>query len=160
MRIPHRSSTLFLSALLLLLAVSNAGAAASGTGRELPVSVTPTLKAKGVNVGWAEAHSGTPATASVYISYTGAFEGKLEVRGYTSAGVEAARSAQRLVKITKDTGGPVVFIFPEGTVLHNSTRFVVVGEDGVPAPAPKPKPQKREESVGQEAKEIFQELVQ
>ena len=64
------------------------------------------------------------------------------------------------MSIARDTGEPLVFTFPNGTDLSKASHLIVAGEDGVPAPAPKPKPQKREESVGQEAKEIFQELVQ
>ncbi len=140
-----------LSLLFSALLVSAAFAA----GRSIPVSVTPALKNRGVAAGWAEVHADNPLMVSVYLTFSKPFEGKLELRGISSGGTEAARSAERPMNIAQDAGEPVAFTFPAGTLLSKSARVVVVDESGLPAP----QPQKRKQSVGDEAKEIFNELI-
>ena len=141
---------------VLLCAAAPALAAAPGKGREIPVTVTSTLKAQGIASGWAETHTDDPLKVSVYLTFAKPFAGTIDLRGFSAAGTEAARSAKVPVNIADNAGKPVVFSFPPGTNLGKATRLIVAGEDGVPVP---PKPQKRNESVGEEAKEILQELT-
>ncbi len=125
-------------------------------GREIPVTVTSTLKNQGVTSGWAEVDPGNPLKLSVYLSFSKPFEGTIHLRGYTSAGAEAARSGETALKLLEDAGRPVEFYFPEGNDLGKVHRLIVADQTGVPVP---PKPQKRDESIGQEAKDILQELT-
>ena len=146
-----------LSLLVSALLASTAFAAdtGTGTGRTIPVTITPALKTRGVAAGWAEVHADNPLMVSVYLTFSKPFEGKLELRVISSAGTEAARSAERPMNIAQDTGEPVAFTFPAGTLLSKSARVVVVDESGLPVQ----QPQKRKQSVGDEAKEIFNELI-
>ena len=141
---------------LLLCTTTSTWAAGTANERTIPISVTTTLKNKGVAAGWAKMHADNPLKVSVYLSFAKPFDAKIDLRGFTAAGVEAARSDELTIKLSEDAGTPVVFTFPQGTDLSKATRLVVAGEDGV---HPAPKPQKKDGSFGEEAKEIFQELT-
>ncbi len=135
---------LVLAALLALLGVSASFAA------EPSLMVVPPLEAAGVNATTARIEA---RDAVVFASFSLPFYGELYLRGLNSDGVEIARSASMKVKKARDAGGNLIFMFDEKANLDEVRSFTLEGRPLPPPPPAKP-------SIGEQAEEIVDELLE
>ena len=158
-----RNAFLILSAFVFCLPFLVAGASgAAAASREVPVHVSPDLQALGVKAttattldAGAPGNSGSSPAATVFVTFDKPLYGVLHLRGYARDNTEVARSDRLDVNKRAEAGGHIRFSFDAPTDLTKVARFSLMGEkrEGPPPPA-------KEESFGEEAKNIVKELLE
>lgn len=128
---------------LLIAAVTPAGA------REFSIAVEPNLTSRGIAAGVAAVpEDAVEPTVTVFITHAEPFHGRLYVKGFRDDGTEIARSAFVGVKAEAQSGGNVRFTFDRDTRLEQVASCILSG-DTTPV----------KKSMGEEAREIIQELL-
>ena len=151
-----------LPVLLACLLVLVTTAPAAETSREIPIGVDPELRTMGILAAnaatlakGAKGNPGPGPAVVVFVSFEQPFYGELHLRGYTRNDTEIARSAVMTVNKRAEAGGHLTFTFDAPTSFAKVARFALMGEKRQsPPPAP------RQESIGEETKNIVKELLQ
>lgn len=155
---------LCLSLLLVCLAVQAPAAPAAEAAREISIRVDPGLKSLGINAAnattlakGAKGNPGPGPAVVVFVSFEQPFYGDLHLRGYTRDNTEIARSAIMTLNKKPDAGGHLTFSFDAPTSFTKVSHFILMGEK---RQGPPPQPAPRQESFGEETRNIVKELLQ